>query len=110
MLYHKLTPEEVKEKFERKDKFRLIDVREKNELEICSIEFAEHYPMDDIINRLHEFDEDEEIIFMCHHGVRSGNVAFLFASRDLQKFQICQAAYTAGATVLTQTSKNTRYF
>lgn len=85
MLYLKLTPEEVKAKFERKEKFRLIDVREKNELEICSIEFAEHYPMDDIVNRLHEFDEDEEIIFMCHHGVRSGNVAFLFASRGFTK-------------------------
>lgn len=84
-MYIKLTPEEVKAKFERKEKFRLIDVREKSELEICSIEFAEHYPMDDIINRMHEFDEDEEIIFMCHHGVRSGNVAFHFASRGFTK-------------------------
>lgn len=85
MLYRKLTPQEVNEKFERKEKFRLIDVREKSELEICAIEFAEHYPMDDIINRLHEFEEEEEIIFMCHHGVRSGSIAFLFASRGFTK-------------------------
>ena len=85
MLYIKLTPQEVKEKFERKEKFRLFDVREKSELEICRVHFAEHFPMSDIQNRIDEFDKTEELIFMCHHGVRSGNVAFAFASQGFTK-------------------------
>jgi adenylyltransferase/sulfurtransferase len=85
MLYLKLTPKEVKEKFERGEKFRLIDVREKGELEICSVHFAEHFPMSDIQNRIEEFDRNEELIFMCHHGVRSCNVAFMFSSMGFTK-------------------------
>ncbi len=53
----------------------LLDVRELNEFEYCHIEQSTHIPMQSIPNRLDQLPKDTHIVTICHHGMRSHQVA-----------------------------------
>jgi rhodanese-related sulfurtransferase len=55
--------------------FVLIDVREPWELSICTIPGAVSIPMRAIPARYPQLPKDRELVLMCHHGVRSQQVA-----------------------------------
>tara|TARA_A100000171_G_scaffold17366_2_gene15829 strand:+ start:5582 stop:5968 length:387 start_codon:yes stop_codon:yes gene_type:complete len=57
----------------KQDGFVLVDIREPEELDICSIEGAIHIPMGDLPARINEIaaDEDTTIALICHTGRRS---------------------------------------
>jgi sulfur-carrier protein adenylyltransferase/sulfurtransferase len=67
--------EQVKRMFDKKHIFKLIDVREPSEYNICNIEGAELIPLGDIeakdMSRLNGLKPDEEIVLHCKAGVRS---------------------------------------
>jgi rhodanese-related sulfurtransferase len=54
----------------------LLDVREQWECGICVLANAVVIPMNDIPARINELDKDAAIVTICHHGMRSQNVAF----------------------------------
>lgn len=59
----------------------LLDVREPWEHQLCAIEGSLHIPMAHIPQSLNRLDPDQEIITICHHGMRSMQVAsFLLRS------------------------------
>lgn len=49
----------------------LIDVRQQWEFDICKLEGSQLIPMSQLPSRLDELDPDEQIVIICHHGVRS---------------------------------------
>lgn len=49
----------------------LLDVREPWEFDICQLEQSINIPMSQIPQRQSELDMDQEIVVICHHGVRS---------------------------------------
>lgn len=53
----------------------LLDVREPWEFEHCSIENSKLVPMRQIPDYANELEPDQEIIIICHHGIRSRQVA-----------------------------------
>lgn len=55
----------------------LLDVREPWELAICRIEGSESVPMGQIPGALSALDRsrDRDIVVICHHGIRSFQVA-----------------------------------
>lgn len=53
----------------------LLDVREPWEFDICHIEDSKLISMAYIPRRIKELDKDQEIVVICHHGVRSLEVA-----------------------------------
>lgn len=53
----------------------LLDVREKWEFDTCHIAGSRLMPMNTVPARLGELDPDKEIVCVCHHGVRSMQVA-----------------------------------
>ncbi|RLA22513.1 MAG: hypothetical protein DRQ61_06170 [Gammaproteobacteria bacterium] len=53
----------------------LLDVRETTEYQICKIEGSLLMPMHLIPLRIAELSSEAEIITICHHGMRSGQVA-----------------------------------
>ncbi|MBI2307946.1 MAG: sulfurtransferase [Rhodocyclales bacterium] len=59
----------------------VLDVREPWEVEICRIEGALAMPMAAVPPRLQELDPDAETVVVCHHGVRSFQIA-LFLERN----------------------------
>ena len=53
----------------------LLDVREPWEYGICRIEGAHLIPMRSIPESLGELDRQRETVVICHHGIRSRQVA-----------------------------------
>ena len=78
-----VTPREVKSMMERGDKFLLIDVREKWEFETSWIEGAVLVPMREIPSNLAKFEEADNIVLFCHHGIRSLDAAAWLRSQDV---------------------------
>lgn len=58
-----------------RDKPMLLDVREPNEYQFCHLQDAVLMPMQTVPARLAELDEDAPIVCICHHGMRSMQVA-----------------------------------
>lgn len=74
MFYKSVTPQEVFEKIKNGEKFKFIDVREPLEYEIARIAEAELLPMSRHADWIDSLASQDEIVVMCHHGVRSANV------------------------------------
>ncbi|CAM3652521.1 rhodanese-like domain-containing protein [Marinicrinis lubricantis] len=74
MNYKTITPQEVKNKLSQGEDLYIIDVREDEEVIHGMIPGAKHIPMGEIPNRLDEIPKDQEIIFVCRSGGRSGRV------------------------------------
>ena len=79
--YRNLTTAQVKEKLDRHDAFRLIDVREEGEFAVARIDGAELLPLSRAQEWLADLSPDEEIVFFCHVGGRSQQVASYLASQ-----------------------------
>jgi rhodanese-related sulfurtransferase len=60
---------------------KLLDVREPSEYAICRIDGAELIPMRQIPSQLPKLDQQRETVVICHHGVRSYQVA-LYMERN----------------------------
>ena len=72
-------PVEVKRMFDTGEKFKLVDVREVGEYEICKIEGSTLIPLSEIRERrsekLNGLQLDDRIVTQCHHGKRSLDAA-----------------------------------
>ena len=53
----------------------LLDVREGWEYQTCHIKGAQLMPMQTVPARLDELEEDAPVVCICHHGMRSLQVA-----------------------------------
>ncbi len=53
----------------------LLDVREPWEFEICHLPGSQLMPMRDIPQAISQLDPQQEVVLICHHGVRSLQVA-----------------------------------
>jgi rhodanese-related sulfurtransferase len=63
----------------------LLDVREPWEFAVCRLDGAQHIPMRTIPARLNELDRNAEIVIVCHHGVRSFQVAMFLEQQGFDK-------------------------
>lgn len=77
--YLTMTPEELKERMRRGDKLEVIDVREPEEYEIARIEGVRLLPLSRFPEWASTLDPEAEIVFMCHHGIRSAQVCAYLA-------------------------------
>jgi len=83
---YEISPEDVKAKLDHQDRFTLLDVREPWEIETAKIPGAKLIPMGDIPSRAHqELDPEDEIVVLCHHGVRSMNVTVWLRQQGFEK-------------------------
>jgi rhodanese-related sulfurtransferase len=78
-----IAPREVKDRLDRGEKLLLVDVREPHEFALCQIEGAVLIPMGTIPANLQRLDVDEEVICLCHHGMRSLDVANWLRSKGV---------------------------
>ncbi len=53
----------------------LLDVRELNEFQYTRIEGSKLIPMGEIAQRINEIDSTDGCVIICHHGIRSQQVA-----------------------------------
>jgi rhodanese-related sulfurtransferase len=73
-----ILPIEVKQRRDAGDDFVLLDVREQWEYDTAHIPDAILIPLSQLPSRVSELDPDDEIVTLCHHGMRSASAqAFL---------------------------------
>lgn len=93
---YEITPEDVKAKLDRGEAFTLLDVREPWEFEVARLSEAKLMPMGDVPGRAHqELDPDEDIVVICHHGVRSLNVTSWLRQEGFGKARSMQGGIDA---------------
>lgn len=63
----------------------LLDVREPWEVAVCYIEGSLHVPMARVPAALRGLDPAQEIIVLCHHGMRSQQVALYLLRAGFDK-------------------------
>jgi len=80
-----IEPVELRARRDSGDKLLVLDVREPEEIEIAPFPDAIHIPMGDIPSRLTELDPDSEWVVVCHHGVRSLQVASYLARMGFER-------------------------
>ena len=74
MSFKTITPEEFEERRRRGDAPPLVDVREPEEFELARVEGARLMPLSRFDEWASTLDPEAEIVFMCHHGIRSAQV------------------------------------
>jgi rhodanese-related sulfurtransferase len=74
-----IEPVELKRRLMRGDQIRLLDVREAQEVAIAPFPGALHLPMGDVPSQVSELDAAAEWVIICHHGIRSAQVAMYLA-------------------------------
>jgi rhodanese-related sulfurtransferase len=98
---YEITPQDVKRKLDAGETFTLLDVREPWEFETARITSAKLMPMGDVPSRAHqELDPDEDIVVLCHHGVRSMNVTVWLRQQGFEKAQSMRGGIDAWSRIV----------
>ena len=85
-MFKEYSPQELREYLDRADtKPVLLDVREPWEYERCHLPDSTLLPMRQIPSILNDFDPDQEIVVICHHGIRSRAIANYLAQQNFTK-------------------------
>jgi rhodanese-related sulfurtransferase len=65
--------------------FVIVDVREPWEAEVCALPDTILIPMGQIPGRIEEIDREQNVIVLCHHGIRSQQVAYYLQNAGFEK-------------------------
>jgi rhodanese-related sulfurtransferase len=90
MLDYEITTQQLRELLAREtsEELVLLDVREPWEFQAAHIQGSTLMPMGDVPSRaFQELDPDTRIITICHHGVRSINVAVWLRNQGFENAQ-----------------------
>ena len=71
-----MSPEELKDKIASKSNIQIIDLREEYEFEDGSI-CNTNIPMGEVMTRLHEINNEGEVVMFCKSGKRSKSMVFM---------------------------------
>ena len=83
-----ITVEQLKQQLASANPPLLLDVREQWEFDTANIQCSKLMPMGEIPSRAHqELDEEQHILVLCHHGMRSLSVAAWLRNQGFEKAQ-----------------------
>jgi sulfur-carrier protein adenylyltransferase/sulfurtransferase len=86
-----ISAEELKARFDKGDRFVLLDVRERFEWDIARLPGAKLIPLGELPSRMSELDSADEIVMYCKIGQRS-----VHAIRQLQKAGFAKISHLGG--------------
>ena len=75
MTIKQLSATELNNKIQQQDAVFLLDVREPHEFQYAHIVGSVSIPLNQIPQRLTELDPQQDIVVICHHGMRSQQAA-----------------------------------
>jgi rhodanese-related sulfurtransferase len=80
-----ILPEELKKRLDASEKPILLDVREPWEFSICKIEGSVNISMSEPEKLINKLNANDEIIAICHHGMRSFQVCNYLENNGFNK-------------------------
>jgi len=90
-----ITALDLKQKFDRRDKFVLVDVREPFEYEITHIPGSKLIPLGELPARLSELDSADDIVLQCKSGGRSAKALRILQEAGFRKLNNLEGGITA---------------
>lgn len=84
MFYKSVSPKEFSERLKKGGNVKFIDVREPAEYEIARVEQAEFLPLSRFNEWIGALKNEDEIVVMCHHGIRSANVCMFLVRNNFE--------------------------
>jgi len=78
-------PAALKARLERGEAVFVLDVREPAEIALAPFPGATHIAMGEIPARIGELDPKRETVVVCHHGIRSAQVAMYLARNGFER-------------------------
>jgi rhodanese-related sulfurtransferase len=84
MFYKSISPKELSERLAKGENVKFIDVREPAEYETARVEQAELLPLSRFEEWIGSLEPEDEIVVMCHHGVRSANVCMFLVRNGFE--------------------------
>ncbi|MEP6923733.1 MAG: rhodanese-like domain-containing protein [Pyrinomonadaceae bacterium] len=85
MSFKTISPGELKEKLQNGENLKLIDVREPEEFVLAQINGATLLPLSEFQSWSDKLNPADEIVVICHHGIRSAQVCSYLASSGFGK-------------------------
>jgi len=95
-----ISAEELARKLAEDQELLLLDVREAWEVDLCQIKGSTHISMSEISRRLAEINQTSEIVVICHHGMRSFQVAAFLETQGFDKVTNLNGGIDAWATTV----------
>jgi rhodanese-related sulfurtransferase len=80
-----ITPREVKDLLARDPKVLFVDVREQWEYLTARIAGSVLIPLGEIPSNLQRLENAEQVVFFCHHGMRSLDAAAWLRSQGVER-------------------------
>jgi rhodanese-related sulfurtransferase len=80
-----ISPAEVAERLRSGEQLPLIDVRSREEWDSVHLEGSTFFTQELMQEIMTEWPKDREMVFLCHHGVRSLDAASYFAGHGFQR-------------------------
>lgn len=80
-----ITPTELKQMIDERRDFRLVDVREPHEFDICRIPGSVLIPLGDVPARMNELDSAQDIVVHCRSGMRSARAVELLQKAGFRR-------------------------
>lgn len=88
---------ELKRRIDAKEKFVLVDVREKFEYDICHLPDARLIPLGELPSRMSELDSADDIVLQCKSGARSAKALKMLREAGFSKLTNLEGGITAWA-------------
>jgi len=76
----------------------LLDVREPNEFSFCHIEGSVNLPMAKVFAEISELNPQQETVVICHHGMRSAQIANFLITNGFSKVSNLSGGVAAWAS------------
>ena len=97
-MIQQMSVQELKQRIEQNGcKPIILDVREPWEVKLCALANSTLIPMGQIPAAIDELDKDQEIVVLCHHGIRSNQVAYFMHHHGFDKLYNLQGGIDAWA-------------
>lgn len=93
-----ISPADVSERLKQGDALALVDVRSREEWDAVHLPESKFLTQELMQEILSQWPKDKEIVFICHHGMRSLDAAAFFAGHGFQKVKSMKGGIDAWST------------
>lgn len=93
------SPQQLWQRLQDEQPPLLLDVREPIEFAHARIKGSLHIPLQQLPGRLIELDAEQDIVVICHHGMRSQQACLFLQDAGFSKLYNLQGGIDAWSTV-----------
>ena len=93
------SPLQLQQSLQAGQNLLLLDVREDNEFAYAHLAGSHHIPLGQLPQRLDDLDQQQEIVVICHHGVRSQQACVFLQQAGFSRLYNLQGGIDAWSVV-----------